>query len=678
MQTLDETTEPMRTESALEAHERAQREIPPVLPHHFPALDGIRGLAVAGVLLFHAGQLTGGYLGVDLFFVLSGFLITGLLIKEYRTKSDIRLGQFWVRRVRRLMPALLALLIGVCLWAAIVSDPVSLGRIRSDGIATLFYVANWNTIFAGHSYWELFAAPSPLEHTWSLAIEEQFYLIWPIVLWALFKFTKASLKTLLWLCLGLALVSEVVLQIVYTPENSSRAYQGTDTRGVAILLGAALATALSIWGPVRGKTPRLVLEISAALAFVALLVCWFTIDGQSDFLYRGGFLIAELLVLVILMNAVHPEPGVFSKVMGFAPFVGLGLISYGVYLYHVPIFQVLSADRVGLDGWPLTAVQIAATIAVAVGSYFILEQPIRRNGLPQRFPARFVVPAVLALTMIVIFLSTSAGSETDDLAAAGGVKAETSFANAPATAQKVLFQGDSVGFSLGVESAAATEGKKDAAVVATRALAGCSIFAAGYNSRASDKHDERNPLACQATWAADAAELKPDVSVILIGGVTKSDVQVNGEWAAPCSPKWDEAVRASLKPGIESLAQNSKHVVLLTVPHYVSWGTPEGKEWVDCANVTMRKVAEENPTVTLLDFDAYVCPGGDCQQYDAAGEKVRPDGLHFKGPGGLASAQWVLDNLPNDSGAAPKPSTTKPPAGKPAAKTPTTTATKAK
>ena len=149
---------------------------------HQPALDGLRGAAVAGVLLFHAGHLRGGYLGVDVFFVLSGFLITSLLLAEGARTGTVALGAFWARRARRLLPALLAVLAFVAVYSLVVASAAERTTIRGDGLATLGYFANWRAIFSGTDYWALFRSPSPLEHTWSLAIEEQFYLVWPLLL----------------------------------------------------------------------------------------------------------------------------------------------------------------------------------------------------------------------------------------------------------------------------------------------------------------------------------------------------------------------------------------------------------------------------------------------------------------------------------------------------------------
>ena len=218
---------------------------------HQPALDGLRGAAVAGVLLFHAGHLRGGYLGVDAFFVLSGFLITSLLLAEGARTGTVALGAFWARRARRLLPALLAVLAFVAVYSLVVASAAERTTIRGDGLATLGYFANWRAIFSGTDYWALFGSPSPLEHTWSLAIEEQFYLVWPLLLVAI----TAAPRRVLALAGGLAIASFVWMQVLYDPASPSRVYFGTDTRLASILIGAALAAWVALTGTRGARSP---------------------------------------------------------------------------------------------------------------------------------------------------------------------------------------------------------------------------------------------------------------------------------------------------------------------------------------------------------------------------------------------------------------------------------------
>ena len=229
---------------------------------HVPALDGLRGAAVAGVLLFHADHLLGGFLGVDLFFTLSGFLITTILLQEATRTGAIRLGAFWARRARRLLPALFALLIAVAVYAAVWARPTELGAIRSDAFATIGYVANWHSIFAGHGYWDLFAAPSPFRHTWSLAIEEQFYLVWPLLVLLLVRCVRSARRrppALFGVSVALAGASLVWMGALYRPgHDPQRVYLGTDTRVGSILLGAALASLLLWRGPTRAAHAEVV------------------------------------------------------------------------------------------------------------------------------------------------------------------------------------------------------------------------------------------------------------------------------------------------------------------------------------------------------------------------------------------------------------------------------------
>jgi len=207
---------------------------------HVPALDGLRGIAVVGVLAFHLGHLRGGYLGVDLFFVLSGYLITSLLLVEWEHTGRIGLGAFWSRRARRLLPALFLLIGAVAVYAWTSPPAIVPGALRGDALATLGYVANWHAVLAHHGYWELFAAPSLLAHTWSLAIEEQLYVVWPLVVVVALRFGR---RAVLWTALALAVASALTMIVIHgAGDDTARAYYGTDTRAAAVLIGAALAS----------------------------------------------------------------------------------------------------------------------------------------------------------------------------------------------------------------------------------------------------------------------------------------------------------------------------------------------------------------------------------------------------------------------------------------------------
>ncbi len=318
-----------------------------------------------GVLFFHAnGLLRGGYLGVDLFFVLSGFLITSILLAEHRARGAIDLKMFWVRRSRRLLPALLALMPAVALYAKVLASPSELGRIRSDALATLAYVANWSAVFARRSYWEMFAAPSPLEHTWSLAIEEQFYVVWPLVVAGVLRLARARgharpARTMFAVCVALGIAACAAMVVLYEGGDSTRVYLGTDTRGAAILAGAALACSGlgqregAEWSPAR----RRLLDTLGVLAALGLGVAWARLDGASPLLYGGGFWATEVGVLVLITCTLHSPAGPVARALSWSPLRAVGNVSYGVYLWHWPVYVVLSDERTKLTGLSLLALR---------------------------------------------------------------------------------------------------------------------------------------------------------------------------------------------------------------------------------------------------------------------------------------------------------------------------------
>ena len=352
---------------------------------HVPALDGLRGIAVAGVLLFHAGRLTGGYLGVDLFFVISGFLITSLLLAETRAACSIGLGSFWARRARRLLPALGGVLVGVALYAVVFAEASELGRIRGYGVATIGYVANWRSILARQDYWALFQAPSPLEHTWSLAIEEQFYLVWPLVFVGLLVWWKRDTpEAVLVTALMGAAASTAIMFALYDSGNPSRVYFGTDARATGVLLGAALAAALVVRHPARSRVGRLSIQVAGVVGVVVLAVAWTRLDGQSPRLYRGGFALCAVAAVAVIAAVTRPRSGLMARAMSFGPLCLLGIISYGVYLWHWPVYITLNSARTGVSGWPLFLIQLVVTLVIATASFVWLEQPIREGVFSAR------------------------------------------------------------------------------------------------------------------------------------------------------------------------------------------------------------------------------------------------------------------------------------------------------
>jgi len=415
---------------------------------YVPGLDGIRAIAVLGVLLYH-GDLTwmqGGFLGVDVFFVLSGFLITTLITEGFERTGRINFGKFYLGRARRLLPAVLVMLLAVGLLAAVFYRESGVA-FRQDALASLLYVTNWWYIVAEQSYFEAIGRPAFLQHLWSLAVEEQFYLIWPAVTFLLLKWRGR--RGVFYVALTLSLVSTVWM-IVLSVTNGypleadpSRAYFGSDTHIMGLLLGATLAM---VWRPGRLSThlTASAMAILTAVGVLALLgVVWFylQVGEYSPFLYRGGFFVLSALVCVLIAAASHP--GVpFGPILGAQPMRYIGRRSYGLYLWHWPIFVI---TRPGLDV-PVTgawnfALRMALTFVVAEISYRLVEIPIRRGAIgnffkryraadPQQrsyLTRRLLLGAgigIATLTLVVAGLATAKSVEEQvpqDVAAALGI-----------------------------------------------------------------------------------------------------------------------------------------------------------------------------------------------------------------------------------------------------------------
>jgi peptidoglycan/LPS O-acetylase OafA/YrhL len=344
---------------------------------YLPGLDGLRALAVIAVLIYHArpAWLPGGFLGVEVFFVISGFIITRGLLTEWETTGRIAVRAFWLRRARRLLPAVL-LLIAVTLAYAALFQADQLSNLRGDALAALLYVTNWHQIIAHQSYFDSFARPSMLRHLWSLGVEEQFYFIWPLLLMLGMPILKRGV--LLGLIVAGIVASALGMALLYDPAgDASRVYYGTDTRAAALLTGAALAFIVSGWhlAESRRLVPRTLALIGfAALALVLGAALW--LDESQPLLYRGGFLAVSLTSAIVILAAT--QPNTFTKLLSVTPLRWLGVRSYGIYLWHWPIYMLIWPNEPTLGE---LAAQITAVILMAAASYQLVEKPVREGAL---------------------------------------------------------------------------------------------------------------------------------------------------------------------------------------------------------------------------------------------------------------------------------------------------------
>ncbi|KIF67083.1 acyltransferase [Streptomyces sp. AcH 505] len=337
-------------------------------------LDGLRGVAVVAVLLFHAGHLRGGFLGVDLFFVLSGFLITGLLLGECGRHGRIDLVAFWGRRARRLLPAQLVMGLATLLLAWAFAPPALLSFALDDARWAAVQMVNWHFVVEQVGYWN--ASDTRLfSHLWSIAVEWQFYLVWPPVVAVAGRGPRGQRRMLVLATAG-ALTSLVLMLHFGGAVDTTRAYEGTDTRAFSLLLGAVAATA-----PIRGLCARVPLAVADAVAAVlvcGLLASWVLTDGQNaPGLFQGGMFAHSLAAAVLISLLARGPEGRAGRVLGAAVPRWLGENSYSLYLWHWPLYLLLPAATLGFGGWARTAVLIGMSLVAAVLSRRLVEDPVR-------------------------------------------------------------------------------------------------------------------------------------------------------------------------------------------------------------------------------------------------------------------------------------------------------------
>lgn len=617
-----------------------------VLPH-LPGLDGLRGVAIIALLAYHSefSWARGGFLGVSMFFTLSGFLITSLLLAEHSTHRTIDLGAFWWRRVRRLAPAAFLALGIVVLYGAFAATATQRAGIADDVRSAVFYFANWHALAADHSYAALFSAPSPVLHFWSLAVEEQFYLIFPLITAVVFSVARGS-RRIFAAVLAVMMLGSLAAQLLAT--NHDRIYYGTDTRAAEFLAGALLAVAMSAsWSRRTVQRRELGIAIAGCAAAVFAVGTWVLVGLSSEWLYGGGFVGIGLVSAVLIASAIVPGP--VRSVVSWRPLCAIGVVSYGLYLYHWPVFLWLSEARTGLNGVTLLVARCAVTGALAVVSYRLVELPIRQRrmlGGARSFWPAFVAVGVVLVLVAPVLVPKPRSSEVFDssdlqvasrlVGPASGKLSVTATDLATSTRPlRVFVVGDSTGllFGGGMQTWSHDNGKVD---VFADAYFDCPLARGGRFRHGADQDGVKVSAGCDQLidrWPSDMEQFQPDVVVVMAGPTSVNDRAFDDDpnWYKPGDPKWDDYVWSELNRDADLLTRPGVPILWFDLPYMQrDGGVASGQleDWAepprtDRYNEFVERLARERSNVTRFAWASYLN-----DMPTAEWVKYLPDGIH--------------------------------------------------
>ena len=621
---------------------------------YLPALDGLRAVAVGAVFLFHSGVVSGGFIGVDVFFVISGFLITGLAVAEVERTDRLSIGAFWARRARRLLPALLVLVAAVLVYS-VAEGGAALRRVGRDVASTILYVANWAQIGEGRDYFATYEAPPLLEHAWSLAVEEQFYIVWPVVIaglaWAC-RGRAVRFRTIV-ASVGVAVaVASLLTAIVLRSDgvSLSRLYYGTDTRAVGLAIGAVAGALVHHDHLTSLQRRSIVRDVAGVGAASALIVIAMTIDGSERWLYGPGFLMIALLSLVVIYSAMGAGP--LGSWLSLRALVVVGTVSYGIYLWHWPVIVVLDSDRTGLSGPAIGALWVAVTAVLAAASWFVVERraPIPTRLRPERAFAYTAVALVLAVGALVLANQAKAtvqaasytvpapltptAPQATSRPAPGEVAPTPTDPPGPLRSLpderslRLLIVGDSVAQSLKGDNVIERYELDAFGAVEVMNVGGiaCSVIHEGVWRLGDGTNLVDNP-GCDGPERYDQviADWQPDVVLTLFGwpGVGAGQQLDDGSVVQPCEPGFDERWLRDYRAMVERIDRSTVAVVSSVAPP--SLPRAEQGPGTRCLNALIDQV-----DAPQFDFQEWLCPG-----YDCGSSTLRTDGVHFRNTGQL-------------------------------------------
>ncbi len=631
------------------------------------ALDGLRAVALLIIMGFHfdVGWLKGGFFSLDIFYVLSGYLITGLLVGEFRKRRRIRLSAFWLRRARRLLPALLIVLVAVTLLVRFVAAPGTYPGYRMDALSALFYFSNWWQIAASGNYFNATGAISPLTHTWSLALEEQFYLVWPLVVLAVMHARstfRSGVRLLLALSAAGAVASAVEMALLYHPgTNPTRLYFGTDTHAQSILIGACVACVLTLVQLRRGEEgmapeaaspwARTALVTGGLIGCAVTLVISTRVTGGSSFDYRGGFALSALAAAAVIVAAVCVPRGPIARVLATKPLVWLGTISYGAYLWHFPVYVFVDHTRTHTSGLVLLAVRFATTVVLAAASYLLVERPVMYGTFWRSVRSITPALALMGATVAVVVAGTVVpATAAPRIATTMPAPEHTALAQARAFSThpiRFYLVGDSLAVTLGIGLEVDSVHRYGVQLI-DKAVLGCDLDDLPTISTTNGQVDdpESSCRTWPALWAHQMAVYHPEVTGLLMGRWDILDHVYQGHLVNITQPAWYRHNEDEIEHAVDVLSAGGARVLLFTMPYIdpineAIDGTlsPEDSPVrVQDFNQILAQVAARHPgVVTLVDLNRILDPHGSFQA-SIDGITVRwADGIHISKPGG----EWL-------------------------------------